>query len=643
MFASWSCSARSRCSRRSRRRRSSACRRARPSAVRLGAWIIRQGDTGDRFYIIGEGDVRHRRRRAGRQRRSVRATAFGEIALLNDVPRTATVRAITEVELFVLDRAPFLEAVDGAAPQPRGRPDGRRRRRWLGREAEDRGRYPRPHAVRRVDPRPRRARRRSSGSRGSPATSARPTRQPLILAKLEMLNPGGSVKDRIGLPMIEAAERGGPAPAGRDDHRADIGQHRPRPRDRRRAQGLPLHLRHGRQAVGREAGAAARVRRGGRAVPDERRARVARSRTTPSPRGSPATSRAPSSPTSTGTWRTRPRTSGRPGPRSGTRPKAGSPTSSRASGPAGRSSGAARYLKAQNPSIRVIGADPEGSVLSGDTARPYLTEGVGEDFFPGTYDPAIVDRWVRVSRPRRVRDGPPDDPRGGDPRRRVVRDGDGRRARRGARGSCARRRRGREAVFVVILPDGGRNYLSKLYNDEWMRANGLLATTGAVVRVDELLVERHHDQGRPAVVARPDDRARRRRRSRPSRSTGSARCPVSEEPRATRVAGIVGSISEKGLLERAYRDPSIVERTVGEVMDAAARRSSTRRRARRGVRAAVRRRGGARRGPRRAAGRRRDEARPARVPRAPVAADRGDGRSRRSGPSVWSSSRSRPR
>src|SRR4029077_16819467 len=49
------------------------------------------------------------------------------------------------------------------------------------------------------------------------------------------------------------------------------------------------------------------------------------------------------------------------------------------------------------PAIQVIGADPEGSVLSGDTARPYLTEGVGEDFFPGTYDASVIDRWVRVS------------------------------------------------------------------------------------------------------------------------------------------------------------------------------------------------------------------------------------------------------
>src|SRR5204863_6505863 len=66
-------------------------------------------------------------------------------------------------------------------------------------------------------------------------------------------------------------------------------------------------------------------------------------------------------------------------------------------GTGGTISGAARVLKAHDPNIQVIGADPEGSVLSGDTARPYLTEGVGEDFFPGTFDPAIVDRWTRVS------------------------------------------------------------------------------------------------------------------------------------------------------------------------------------------------------------------------------------------------------
>jgi cystathionine beta-synthase len=119
---------------------------------------------------------------------------------------------------------------------------------------------------------------------------------------------------------------------------------------------------------------------------------------------------------------------------------------------------------------------------------------------------------------------------------------------------------------VVILPDGGRNYLSKLYNDEWLRANSLLPTTGAVVRVGELLAEPHHGQPIPdLVLARTTDRV------------GSAidllqryaisQLPVSEQPAGSDLAGIVGSVSEKSLLDRAYRNPEVVERTVGEVMD----------------------------------------------------------------------------
>ena len=149
-------------------------------------------------------------------------------------------------------------------------------------------------------------------------------------------------------------------------------------------------------------------------------------------------------------------------------------------GTGGTVTGTARYLKSQKPDLVVVGADPEGSVLSGDTARPYLTEGVGEDFFPGTYDPEIVDRWVRVSdrdafaMARRItrEEGILAGESCGtaliaalDEARRLMRED----------GAAAA-----SAVLVVIFPDGGRNYLSKLYNDEWMRANGLLTTTGAV-------------------------------------------------------------------------------------------------------------------------------------------------------------------
>src|ERR671918_1580033 len=220
-------------------------------------------------------------------------------------------------------------------------------------------------------------------------------------------------------------------------------------------------------------------------------------------------------------------------------------------GTGGTISGAARVLKERNPDIQVIGADPEGSVLSGDTARPYLTEGVGEDFFPGTYDAAMVDRWVRVS-----------DRDAFAMARRITREegilaGEScgtaliaalDEARQIMRTDAAE---AREAVLVVIFPDGGRNYLSKLYNDEWMRANGLLTTTGAVVRVDELLRARHHGKDLPDVVlARTTDRVGAAIDL--LQLYGISQLPVSERPDDDRIEGIVGSVSEKGLLDRTY-------------------------------------------------------------------------------------------
>jgi cystathionine beta-synthase len=233
-------------------------------------------------------------------------------------------------------------------------------------------------------------------------------------------------------------------------------------------------------------------------------------------------------------------------------------------GTGGTISGAAHYLREQNPDIVVVGADPEGSVLSGDTARPYLTEGVGEDFFPGTYDPAVVDRWVRVS-----------DRDAFAAARRLTRE-------EGilAGGSCGTALvaalevgrdlvatdGGADAVVVVLLPDGGRSYMSKLYNDEWMRVNGLLPTTGAVTRIAELLAHRHPDEDRPPVVlARTTERVGQAIAT--LQEFGLSQMPVSEDADGDAVAGLVGSINEKGLLDRAFRDPSVVERTVGEVMD----------------------------------------------------------------------------
>jgi cystathionine beta-synthase len=389
--------------------------------------------------------------------------------------------------------------------------------------------------------------------------------QPLLLAKLEMLNPGGSVKDRIGLPMIEAAERAGllrpggtiiEPTSGNTGHGLAIAAALKGYRcvfvmaDKQSAEKQALLRAYGAEVVlcptnvepedpNSYYSVAARLARDipGAYKPDQywnMENPAAHERTTGPEIWEQTGGRITHLVASVGTG--------------------------------GTISGIARYLRSRNPAVRVIGADPEGSVLSGDTARPYLTEGVGEDFFPGTYDPTAVDRWVRVS-----------DRDAFAMARRITREegilagGSCGTAMVAALDEAARLVReepatARDAVIVVILPDGGRNYLSKLYNDEWMRANGLLPTTGGVVRVAALLADRHHAPEIPDVVlarttARVGDAIELLQRF------GISQLPVSQDPDGDALAGIVGSISERGLLERAYRKPEIVERTVGEVMD----------------------------------------------------------------------------
>jgi cystathionine beta-synthase len=388
-------------------------------------------------------------------------------------------------------------------------------------------------------------------------------RQPLLLAKLEMLNPGGSVKDRIGLPMIEAAERAGllrpggtiiEPTSGNTGHGLAIAAALKGYRcifvmaDKQSSEKQQLLRAYGAEVVlcptnvapeSPESyySVAARLARDipGAFKPDQYWNQE-------NPNAHQAT----------------------------TGPEIWDQTDGKIShlvasvGTGGTITGVARALRDRNPAIQVIGADPEGSVLSGDNARPYLTEGVGEDFMPGTHDPTVVDRWVRVS-----------DRDAFAMARRLTRE-------EGilAGGSCgtalvaalavvrelAREEGGGQGVVVVILPDTGRNYLSKVYNDEWLRANGLLATTGASTRVAELLADRHRaPELPPVVVARTTERVGDAIAI--LQAYGISQLPVSEDADGDAVVGLVGSISEKGLLDRAFRDPSVVSRTVGEVMD----------------------------------------------------------------------------
>src|SRR5438094_5042831 len=134
-------------------------------------------------------------------------------------------------------------------------------------------------------------------------------------------------------------------------------------------------------------------------------------------------------------------------------------------GTGGTMTGVARYLKEQKSSVVIVGADPEGSLYSGDTIKPYKVEGIGEDFIPGTIDLKLIDRIIQVNDRDSFLTA-----------RRITRE-EGilvggssgtamKAAMEGARGLDEK------TVMVGILPDTGRNNLSKIYNDEWMRQNG---------------------------------------------------------------------------------------------------------------------------------------------------------------------------
>ncbi len=223
-------------------------------------------------------------------------------------------------------------------------------------------------------------------------------------------------------------------------------------------------------------------------------------------------------------------------------------------GTGGTISGVGRYLKARNPAIKVIAADPEGSIYSGGGGRPYLVEGIGEDFWPTTYDAGTVDEVVAVS----------DSDSFLTARRVTTEEG------MIVGGSCGTavwaalhigERLGPDDVVVVMVPDSGRGYLSKLYDDKWMadhgfaRAQGLTAEAVLATKGDRLppLVHVHPEETVRATIALLEE-------------FGVSQVPVVKAEPPLALAEVVGSISDRQLLEHALHDPDALGVPVGSVM-----------------------------------------------------------------------------
>jgi cystathionine beta-synthase len=227
-------------------------------------------------------------------------------------------------------------------------------------------------------------------------------------------------------------------------------------------------------------------------------------------------------------------------------------------GTGGTVTGTVRYLRERKPDLEVIGADPEGSIYSGgpENVRPYLVEGVGEDFWPQTFDRSVVDRWITVSdrdaflttRKLALTEG-------------ILAGGSGGLAVHAAL-RVAAEVEDPEAMIVVILPDGGRSYLSKIYSDNWMRQHGFLERESRLVVGD--VMRRKLDAGEiPSLVTVETHQRVRDAVSLLHEHRVSQLPVISPHDPAT----IVGAVSERGLLKRSAADPSRLDAEIVEVME----------------------------------------------------------------------------